>query len=977
MPLNDPNQDPFQPPDLQAFAKTIVNNLVSVENIERLWKGSEPSAIKVIEIMIGVVMGLLGTIGAELARGLMNGEDIAEPAFRRLASAALKDITGVEADVELGVGQGDRRRAAAQSIGAGILKALSGITPGAGGASGNIQPSTQPAENYLSFVVQMALEGWLTDITGELLTLGAVEQLGDLDDALAGALGLQRTSRAVMRPFIDTTVATPARWQLNKVYRPELLGVGEAVRQYLRGRWTVEQLREELARQGWSDDRIDAHVNAQRKFLSIGELADAERLGLMSAEDAQQHLRDQGYDEQTANLRYRLELARELLREEEQLATAIIGAYASYQIDDFEFERAIADAPISVFLQARVRSVGRMQRRLNDRDLSDGEFQDAVKRGIRSTIEYRAYLRRRGFKEEAIATKELLLRDEIRHEDQARQAKALREAELAKEKAEREARARAREEEIARDKAVTEPSRNDVAQAFVRGLVSEDFYRSFLVTAKYDAESTAFLLDLARQDRERYLADQQRRDELAERAGKDALSIAQLERAVVGGLLSVAEYGGILRDRGFSANDVAILLRLTEQRIAELADARRRREEAERRAGEQGLSLAQIEQAVLRGITSMSDYDTWLDRAGFAPVDRAVLVQLLADKLAEYNAQRARRRANEDQARARSISLPDLERAVLAGVSTLEEYELALMRADFDNQSINTLVELLALELDARELAKRKREEAEQRANSRGLSLADLARAVRWNVLTVDQYRAAVEALGYRGADLDVIVETFVRELQAQREDERRRAELRELAGERKLPLEDIERAVLGGWLSLDDYTSRLESFGYDESDRRILRALLGDELAEVERQRNARSQAASTLQARQISLADFEAAVRAHVRSIEEYGAFLLEQNFDQAARSTLIALLARELGDVERAAQLREAIAASADPRLPALLASEDSVAVERRTLREHFDAVLAAGFSQEESALLTQWLDQQLYAKKKTAPGGSNAT
>ena len=326
MALTDPNQDPFEPADLPAALKTLANHLVSVETIERITKGSEPLVVKGIEVLLGTIIGLFGTVAAEFAKSVIAAEDIAEPAFRRLASAALKDITGVEVDVSPGVGRGGGRRGAAQTVGAAMLQALSGINAGGVGPGGVLQPTTRPAEDYITFVVNMAMEGWLTDITGEMLTLGAVEQLGDLDDALSSALGLPRMSRAVLRPFMNATVATPATWQINKTYRPELLSVAVAVQQFHRGRWTREQLDEELARQGWSADRIDAFVNGQRKFFSAGDVRTFVDRGYWSMDIGLQQLRDQGYDENAAVDALRLEGLRRIEQLEASEAAPIIAA---------------------------------------------------------------------------------------------------------------------------------------------------------------------------------------------------------------------------------------------------------------------------------------------------------------------------------------------------------------------------------------------------------------------------------------------------------------------------------------------------------------------------------------------------------------------------------------------------------------------------------------------------------------------------
>jgi hypothetical protein len=61
-------------------------------------------------------------------------------------------------------------------------------------------------------------------------------------------------------------------WHVNKLYRPELLSTALAVRQFTRGKWTREQLDEELARQGWSADRVDALIHDGTQRLGDGTI---------------------------------------------------------------------------------------------------------------------------------------------------------------------------------------------------------------------------------------------------------------------------------------------------------------------------------------------------------------------------------------------------------------------------------------------------------------------------------------------------------------------------------------------------------------------------------------------------------------------------------------------------------------------------------------------------------------------------------
>src|SRR5262249_270497 len=121
-----------------------------------------------------------------------------------------------------------------------------------------------------------------------------------LKDTMAQMFGLGRLTRRILGPAIDALVRDPLLWYVNKAYRPTLLGASAALQQLTRAKWSDAQVREELARQGYSDDRIAALLNEQRKFLATGDAYTLFRAGLLTTDAFSQNLRDQGFDAVTA-----------------------------------------------------------------------------------------------------------------------------------------------------------------------------------------------------------------------------------------------------------------------------------------------------------------------------------------------------------------------------------------------------------------------------------------------------------------------------------------------------------------------------------------------------------------------------------------------------------------------------------------------------------------------------------------------------
>jgi hypothetical protein len=897
MALNDPNQDPFEVADLQGALKNLANHLVSVETIERLWKGSEPSAVKLIEITIGVLLSLLGTIGAQLAKSMIAAEDIADPAFRRLASAALKDITGVDVSLQPGVGQGDSRQQAARTVGAGILKALTGISSGGVGAGSVLQPTTKPAEDYLSFVVNMAMEGWLTDITGELMTLGAVEQLGDLDDALSSALGLARTSRAVMRPFMNATVTTPATWQINKTYRPELLAVGAAVRQYRRGRWTREQLDEELARQGWSADRIDAHINEQRKFFSAGDVRTFVDRDHWSMDTGLQHLRDQGYDENAAVDAIRLEGLRRIDQLEAAEASAIIAAFVDRRIAGGEMRALLRTAVRNNEERALLEELAEVRLAVNVKHLSPGEARAGVKAGVLAIVDYRRALERDGYVSDAVIALELLLLHELDEKRDIEELRAQQAAERAAEKKRRDDAAAIRKAEIEAERA--ERRRGPIAdleRAVIRGLIPMGRLVEVLA-ADYDADTVDILISLVEEDRLRHLGQQQAAADARQRAGRRDLDVGSLERAVMAGLLTPEEFRARLDFLKFTAADAALLTAVVRAKKVDQDTAIAKRRDAEERARRRRIDLSRFERLVRRGARSMAEYDALLQNLGFEDADRAAMRQLLELVIADDRAADVAARAAEPELAARGLSLDQFRRAVVLGISTEDAYQRFLIDQNFTADAQAVLLAELRLAVADADDARRKREQPAPAPPTRGLPLATLQRAARLGVITPDTYVVRLQALGYTPDDIAIEFELLVIEIAETQAARQQRAAAEPEAGARGLSLAQVERAVRAGALTLDDYRAAAIGAGMSGEAVDVVAAVLAQEVGTLTEARELRTVVLRQLSEQNVSLEELEKTVTKGGQSIDTFIAELAQRGVGEDEAELVAALLVDEL--------------------------------------------------------------------------------
>jgi len=883
------NSEPAAP-NLAELAEAIVAEIVSPKVLDKLRKHEQETHLERTKDTNEMAWKAISVGIEKLTSLIIEATSLPGPIGRGLGKAAINTL----------LGEGAEFASEGNEVGRRIIAKLAG--PG-----GALEPSVDAAASYMGLILSEQIEAWARGVFGELISglapaivgvAGGVEAFQRLQDIVETSLGGQRMVRRVLQPFLQATAITPAQWFVNKQYRPELLSVGDAVRQFLRGRWTREQLEEELARQGWSADRIEAHVNAQRKVFSVADVRQFETRGHWTREQAIQHLRDQGYTETEALDALRIEGLNRFEQVEGQEAAALITAYAARDIDRGEFTALLGTHASVATDRALWAELGELRRALNRRFLSAGEARRLAEKHVLSVVDYRRALEREGYEPEAVMALEL----ELRFDLDARKALEDHRTELA---AERAAEQQQREEERAARKAEIEAERalrrrgplGDLERAAVRGLIP--FARvEEVLAAQYDQDTVAILVGLIEQDRQTYLAQRAAAEEARKRAARRDVDVGTLEQAVLLNQLDLGRFRQRLEQLHFSPEDVDLLAKVLTQRKKDLDDAKRTRDEAALAAKRRSVDLGRFERLVRKGARTMAAYTALLTSLGFDDGARAAMVDLLTLEIAEDREADAARQAGEARMNARGLSLEQFRRAVVLGLKTVAQYNTFLVEQGFEADAMTTLVAEAEAAAEEAETARRRRAEAEAARLEPVLSLSTVARAARLGVVSPAVYQDRLRRDGYSEDDIAIELELLVTEIADVQAARRRRDALEASQATRELSLAQVERAVKVGAATLEDYRARAATLGYAPVDVALLVDVLEAERATLTAARARRGAVEGELATRALSLGTLEQTVKQGLLSLDAYSARLRELGFSADDAALQAALLESELG-------------------------------------------------------------------------------
>jgi hypothetical protein len=893
---DDPN--PQDPPDWKVIAAQWANGFLTegVPGFVKAWQASSietHGAIRALDVNLAVDMIVFIT---------EKWRDTEESLMPFIGAMVAPIIGGL---FHAGGAGGDFSRRMAAGDGDGVAKAIvSGFLAAvAGNQAGPIEPGVEGSTRIATAAVAATLESELNALIPEIAShflpfdLGHLSDLLELPESVIRTLSVPRLVRRALSPLVDATCATPAKWHYAKLYRQALLGPGEVARQVARGRWQIEQAKEELARAGYSDERIEALLNAAAKFHTPPDLWRLVRAQQWDEGSALQHLQDAGYEADVARVELLLEKLKAIESFDREMAGAAVTAFADGRIDEGALGGFCSGATISAQEKAQLVELAHARRICNTKSLSPTDAAAAVEAGILSFVDYRRALERDGFDDDAVTVKELLLRHKIDAQKDVETHKAELAAEKLAEKTAREAAALAKKAE--HDQAVAAQRRGrtgDLEDAAIRGLVpiarvAELYARDF------DDETTGILIARLEARRQDYLAQQAARDAAVQKAATRGADVGQLEAAVAAGVLTLDEFRTRLAQLKFSGADADLIASTLRATIAQRAAAARLHDEAAAAAKVKHVDLGTIELLVRRGHRSLADFDRTLRDLGFDDAARAALGERLSIEIAD-DAKAAKTRADaEAKLQIKGLSLEQFRRAVILGVRPIAAFETFLVQQHFTAEAVTILVGELQADVAEAVAARQRRADAAAHASAQDAPLSDVARAARLGLVDVGAYVDRLRRDGYTAEAIALEQDLLVAEIADVQAARRTREAAEAKAHDRGLSLAQLERAVKAHDASIAEYVGAARASGLSDEDSKLLGRVLEDELAAAAAAAARKKALAEQQPTRELARGDVAKGVIDGITTLDDYAAWLTGHGYAPDDVDLLVAELEVQL--------------------------------------------------------------------------------
>jgi hypothetical protein len=820
------------PSDYQAIGEALFGGFLKHVTATGVQKTVVSSTTEAVGGVIGLVFDQAESIGFALGEAMHTVERPFLPVIASMVAPIIAGLFGADVDegtfarkMASGGGHG-----AAQAIVDGFMRAIEGSAAG-----GELEPGPQGGARVASAAVAASLESSFNALVPALISdifpaAGHFDELLKLPEHIISALGVGRLVRRAIGPLVTVCAATPMEWHVNKKYSPTLLSTGAAVQQILRGQGQADEWKEDLRRQGYSEKRIAALLNQGRKFFSPSDVRTFYSRGEWTGDQAEQHLRDQGYDADAAHDALRLEGLKRFEQLEGQEAAVLIGAYAARDIDRPAFLSLLDTAVTPPAERALYTELAELRRAVNVRRLSLTQVETMVKSNVLNFRDYRAAAEREGYPLDDVTALELQLRWEIDKQRSIDDHRAELDADRAAVKVARDAAAAARKAQVDAERALARRgSEADLEKAAIHGKIPiarvVEVYR-----AHYDDDTVAILVDELEGARQAYLDEQAARDAARQRGARRNLDTGALDQAFMRGHLTAPELRGRLVALGFDAGDADLLVATAIDQKADADALAKKRRDADATARKREIDLGRYERLVRKGARTMAQYVTLLQSLD---VDEAAIPDFVA-ALQVLIDEDAAARATRDQAAAapapKGPTLEQFRRAVVLGVKTLDQFSAYLIDNRYTTDAQEVLIAELRADLDDAELARRRRATPPPGSATPGTTLATIRRAAQLGIVAPDAYIDRLRALGYSADDLDLELELLLTEIADTQEARRGRDADPPSGAPAGLSLAELERAVKAGVATIEDYRARAVALGKTPDEIEVLAAVVEHE---------------------------------------------------------------------------------------------------------------------------------------------------
>lgn len=242
--------------------------------------------------------------------------------------------------------------------------------------------------------------------TGIIATIGGLvpevhlDEIREIGEQVAKNLGLGRLQRLALAPIVQILLAEPYKWFINELVRPTQFGLGEVVNPFSGAVMPVELIWRDLARAGYSDDKIQAVLELHRKKLSEADLATLFSAGHIDQGTLQQSIQRLGYSQPDALQKSEVDRIEKVRPYFDELRAAAVSAYADGHIQRDELQGIVNGLPLSDEEKAYIMLAADYKRKVPSKHLTLAQLDTALADGIIDLQEYTDHLTLQGYSDD-------------------------------------------------------------------------------------------------------------------------------------------------------------------------------------------------------------------------------------------------------------------------------------------------------------------------------------------------------------------------------------------------------------------------------------------------------------------------------------------------------------------------------------------------------------------------------------------------
>lgn len=298
------------------------------------------------------------------------------------------------------------------------------------GAGEKITPlsGVRAAARFSGLAINFATANGIIATLAGLVPEVHLDEIREIGEEVAKNLGLGRLQRLALAPIIQILLAEPYKWFINELARPTQLGLGEVVNPFSGAVMSPALIWRDLARAGYSDDKIQAVLDLHRKKPGESDLLTLFEGGHYDDEKVRTELQRLGYDATGAATKFESDHLKAQRPFQDEVRSAVVAAYADHHIERAELESIINSIPLSADEKALVLLAADYKRKVPNKHLTFAEIQNAFEIGIFDLTDFTAQLTAQGYSDDDQSTLLLLTLDKLKLAEAKAAATAARNA---------------------------------------------------------------------------------------------------------------------------------------------------------------------------------------------------------------------------------------------------------------------------------------------------------------------------------------------------------------------------------------------------------------------------------------------------------------------------------------------------------------------------------------------------------------------